>query len=237
MHILSAIKKISLDIGVYDHARKLSRIVRKKERERYYQQISLYRSLFTSYGITVEGTLCFDVGSNIGEKSEALLALGCSVVSFEPNYDLADELHARAAVQLELLVRVHGAVVLAPRQRERQRADRVERQDLVLTEELEARVVLCALLAQEVRALDAAEEPRAQLAVVADHRLGGGGDKLQLPQHREVVGQELNVCRCARCLAPTRWARDFPLAIDRRVLQAGRAPCVEAVNYFGDVVS
>jgi FkbM family methyltransferase len=41
------------------------------------------------------GALCFDVGANIGSKSEALLLAGARVVAFEPNLRVLPELIAR----------------------------------------------------------------------------------------------------------------------------------------------
>jgi FkbM family methyltransferase len=41
------------------------------------------------------GSLCFDIGANIGEKAEALLYAGATVVAFEPQPDCMSELRAR----------------------------------------------------------------------------------------------------------------------------------------------
>jgi FkbM family methyltransferase len=52
--------------------------------------VALYRSLLPA------GAICFDVGANIGEKSEALLRAGAAqVFSFEPCPPAARELKAR----------------------------------------------------------------------------------------------------------------------------------------------
>jgi FkbM family methyltransferase len=51
--------------------------------------VSFYRDLVPA------GALCFDVGANVGVKSEALLKAGARVVSFEPHPDLWAELRAR----------------------------------------------------------------------------------------------------------------------------------------------
>jgi FkbM family methyltransferase len=51
--------------------------------------VELFRSLLPP------GALCFDVGANIGEKSEALLDAGARVVAFEPNPQVLPELRAR----------------------------------------------------------------------------------------------------------------------------------------------
>jgi FkbM family methyltransferase len=51
--------------------------------------VSLYRSLIA------EGSLCFDVGANVGAMSEALLKVGAHVIAFEPNPTVSPELQAR----------------------------------------------------------------------------------------------------------------------------------------------
>ena len=51
--------------------------------------MNLYRRLLPP------GSLCFDVGANVGEKSEALLEAGARVVAFEPNPLVLPELRAR----------------------------------------------------------------------------------------------------------------------------------------------
>jgi FkbM family methyltransferase len=53
------------------------------------EDVRLYSSLIKP------GALCFDVGANVGEKSEAMLAAGARVVAFEPSRDALRELHAR----------------------------------------------------------------------------------------------------------------------------------------------
>ncbi|MFA6241706.1 MAG: FkbM family methyltransferase [Candidatus Hydrogenedentales bacterium] len=55
----------------------------------FQENIELFRSLLKP------GALCFDVGANIGEKSEALLEAGARVVAFEPNPLVLPELQAR----------------------------------------------------------------------------------------------------------------------------------------------
>jgi len=50
---------------------------------------SFYQNLLPS------GGLVFDVGANIGEKSEALLEAGMKVIAFEPNPEVIAELLGR----------------------------------------------------------------------------------------------------------------------------------------------
>jgi FkbM family methyltransferase len=51
--------------------------------------VTLYRQFVRT------GGLCFDVGANIGDKSEAFLRLGARVVAVEPNPECVRELRAR----------------------------------------------------------------------------------------------------------------------------------------------
>ena len=70
--------------------------------------LTMDRDLYATF--VRHGDLCFDVGANIGHKTEALLSLGAHVIAFEPHPDCADELryrHPRAVV-------VQSAVGAAP---------------------------------------------------------------------------------------------------------------------------
>ena len=83
------IKHFSIAVGLYRPARRLSRTIRPHERRSYRGDVDLYCSLLP------RGALSFDVGANIGEKSEALLRTGARVVAFEPNPLVVPELRAR----------------------------------------------------------------------------------------------------------------------------------------------
>lgn len=90
MPLLNALKRLSLATGLYGPARWLSRQLRPARRQVFLASVDLYRALLPA------GALCFDVGANIGEKSEALLRAGAArVVSFEPNPRVLPELRAR----------------------------------------------------------------------------------------------------------------------------------------------
>jgi FkbM family methyltransferase len=82
-------KRISIATGLYGPARWLSRRIRPGQHEGFRADIELYRSLLPP------GALCFDVGANVGEKTEALLEAGARVVAFEPNPMVLPELRAR----------------------------------------------------------------------------------------------------------------------------------------------
>lgn len=56
----------------------------------FQEEVALYRSLLP------QNARCFDVGANIGDRSEALLAAGAAqVIAFEPNPLVLSELRAR----------------------------------------------------------------------------------------------------------------------------------------------
>jgi FkbM family methyltransferase len=88
---MSLIKDLTIATGLYRPARWVVRHMRSVERTRHQGDVSLYRSLVP------DGALCFDVGANIGVKSEALLQAGARVVSFEPHPTLVSELRARCS--------------------------------------------------------------------------------------------------------------------------------------------
>lgn len=57
--------------------------------KRFNDDQALYRDLIP------RGSLCFDIGANIGAKSEALSLVGAKVVAFEPSCQVLPELRAR----------------------------------------------------------------------------------------------------------------------------------------------
>jgi len=56
---------------------------------KFNQEISFFSTLLE------HNSLCFDVGANIGEKSEVLLKTGASVVAFEPQLNCVEKIKAR----------------------------------------------------------------------------------------------------------------------------------------------
>lgn len=84
-----SIKKVAIHTGLYRPIRWVQRKLDSAGRQRHLQRIELYRSLIPA------GSLCFDVGANIGSMSEALLKIGARVVAFEPNPTVLPELRAR----------------------------------------------------------------------------------------------------------------------------------------------
>lgn len=90
MPFLNRIKRLSLRFGFYPVARWLSRLLRPAQGRTFWESVRLYRSLLPP------NALCFDVGANIGEKSEAMLRAGAGrVVAFEPNPLVLAELRTR----------------------------------------------------------------------------------------------------------------------------------------------
>jgi len=89
MHLSTVVKNFSIGAGVYRPARWLSRRLRPAQLQAYHDDICFYRSLLPS------SALCFDVGANIGEKTETMLKAGSRVVAFEPSPVAMLELKAR----------------------------------------------------------------------------------------------------------------------------------------------
>ena len=93
-HSMSA-KDIAIQFGLYRPLRKLDTLLHPWIRRRLAEERAFYRALLP------EHALCFDVGANIGERSEILLSLGHRVIAFEPN----------PAMWRELLCRCPGLVL------------------------------------------------------------------------------------------------------------------------------
>ncbi|WP_074121297.1 FkbM family methyltransferase [Bradyrhizobium sp. AS23.2] len=83
---LSAIKHLTISLGIYKPARAIHRLLTRED-------LSGHRRLLAEF--INPGDLAFDVGANIGARSELMLDLGARVVAFEPQPDLAREVRAR----------------------------------------------------------------------------------------------------------------------------------------------
>jgi len=90
-NLSTKIKQFSIVIGAYTLARQLSRRLRPQEQRAFSADIALYKSL------SLGGALAFDIGANLGDKSEALLRNGARVIAFEPNPLVVRELRARCS--------------------------------------------------------------------------------------------------------------------------------------------
>jgi FkbM family methyltransferase len=87
---LRRLKQASLAIGLYRPARFLKNHLLDRGRlAKLRDDVEFYRRLLDP------PCLCFDIGANIGEKTEALLQAGATVVAFEPQADCMRELRAR----------------------------------------------------------------------------------------------------------------------------------------------
>ncbi len=99
MTILSALKRFAIGVGGYRLLRWLLDHVLRRERWRSISADTLFLS-----GIIPAGALCFDIGANVGDKTEAMLRAGAAVVAFEPLPECAAELRARFPVQAQVRV-------------------------------------------------------------------------------------------------------------------------------------
>jgi FkbM family methyltransferase len=99
MTTLSAIKRAAIGVGGYRLLRWLLDHVLRRERLRSMRADTLFLS-----GIIPAGALCFDVGANVGDKSEAMWRAGAAVVAFEPLPECAAEIRARFPSQASVRV-------------------------------------------------------------------------------------------------------------------------------------
>ncbi len=90
MTTLSAVKRLAIGVGGYRVLRWLLDHVLRRDRLRSMRADALFLS-----GIIPAGALCFDVGANVGDKSEAMWRAGATVVAFEPLPECAAEIRAR----------------------------------------------------------------------------------------------------------------------------------------------
>ncbi len=68
------LKRASIATGLYRPVRALHTRFHAAPRERHRDDVAFYRRWIPA------GALCFDVGANIGDKSDAMLAAGLRVV-------------------------------------------------------------------------------------------------------------------------------------------------------------
>ncbi len=91
MRILTDIKNLSINFGLYGPALWFSRQLRPTRIKVLHDDIIFFKSLLPN------SALCFDVGANRGGKSEAMLKAGMRVVAFEPSQEALIELRARCS--------------------------------------------------------------------------------------------------------------------------------------------
>ena len=102
---LTAAKQISISLGLYRPMRLLHRNLIKAERRKFAE----HRALMSQF--LKPGNLAFDVGANIGDRSEIMLSLGASVVAFEPQARCAREIRARNNGKLIVVEKAVGASI------------------------------------------------------------------------------------------------------------------------------
>jgi FkbM family methyltransferase len=102
MHLLSVAKQLTISIGLYKPTRALHRALNRSERRHFRAQQLLLGQFIKA------GDLAFDVGANIGDRTEILLSLGASVVAFEPQPICAREISARGNERLTVVQKAVG---------------------------------------------------------------------------------------------------------------------------------
>lgn len=102
-HLKTSLRDATLAMGLYGPLRKTRRLFSRNEKDEFRRSVDLYRPFISA------GDLCFDIGSNIGERAEVFLALGAKVVAFEPLPHCAREIGPRSSNHPNLTV-VQSAV-------------------------------------------------------------------------------------------------------------------------------
>jgi FkbM family methyltransferase len=92
------LKQTSIAMGCYRPLRHLHRAFNTSERKHFRE----HRDLFAQF--VGPGDLAFDVGANIGARTEIMLSLGAFAVAFEPQPQLAREVRARGNAKLLTVV-------------------------------------------------------------------------------------------------------------------------------------
>ena len=91
MSRLPPLKELVLSSGLFVPAYALYRLTNRAERERHTRERAFYGSLLAP------DSLVFDVGANIGKKTEVFLECGARAIAFEPQAHCVRELEARCA--------------------------------------------------------------------------------------------------------------------------------------------
>ncbi len=102
MTSLSAAKQLAISIGLYKPARRLYRVLHPSERRLFHAHKLLLGQFVKG------GDLAFDVGANIGKRTEILLSLGATVVAFEPQPMCAREVAAHGSERLTVIQKAVG---------------------------------------------------------------------------------------------------------------------------------
>ena len=102
MGIFSVAKQISITVGMYPEARALHRVLNPENRRLFLS----HRSLLSRF--VGPGDLAFDVGANIGSRTEILLSIGAHVIAFEPQPECAREILAHRNPRLTVVQKAVG---------------------------------------------------------------------------------------------------------------------------------
>jgi FkbM family methyltransferase len=103
-------KSIARVFGMYRMARWVYRhIINREELRVFREELAFYTQFLHP------GCLCFDIGANIGAKTEIFLKLGARVIAFEPQSECIKELHSRLGANARL-VTINAAVGSCPGQ-------------------------------------------------------------------------------------------------------------------------
>lgn len=103
MSRLGVAKQTAISVGLYKPTRALHRALSASERRRFRE----HRLLLSQF--IRPGELAFDVGANIGDRTEILLSLGARVAAFEPQPICAREIAARGNKRLTVINKAIGA--------------------------------------------------------------------------------------------------------------------------------
>ena len=91
------LKSAAIVCGVYGPLRRMyRRMFSPPSCQQFAREVHFYSSFIR------QGDLCFDIGGNIGSKTEVFLALGAAVVAIEPQPDCLRELKARCGYDRRL---------------------------------------------------------------------------------------------------------------------------------------
>src|SRR5262245_49393966 len=108
MRLKGIVKSVSISCQMYGPLKRMHRRLAGGEAlKRFEKAVAFYAPFFSP------GDICFDVGSNIGEKTEVFLAIGARVVAFEPQPSCFREMKARCGPNRRLQA-VNAAVGAAP---------------------------------------------------------------------------------------------------------------------------
>src|SRR5437868_6104336 len=103
--MLSAIKQASITLGLYKTARALHRAINRPESLHFREHRDFLRQFLNP------GDLAFDVGANIGVRTEVFLSLGARVIAFEPQPVCAREVRARGNANLVVVEKALGDAI------------------------------------------------------------------------------------------------------------------------------